>query len=336
MKKRGTGIATMFYPVGVSALPNPSAAFVRINSDGSAFVYIGAADVGQGSSTVMIQIAAETLGIPFERVTLIKGDTKYGPYDQGTVASRVTYVLGNAVREASIAAREVLYRIACEEFRITPDALVAENGYVYVKTFPEKKLSIIDLARVAYTLRGWMPVGAGSYTPPVTPLDPVTGHGKPFPTYVYATQIAEVEVDTETGYYDVLRIIAVHDCGRAINPLLVEGQIEGGISNGVGYAMSEEMVMKDGKVMNAQFTDYIMPTALDMPEIIVDIVERAEPTGPFGAKGVGEPSLMPTAPAIINAVENAVGVKIRELPLTPEKLFNAMREIGRKEDRKLL
>jgi CO/xanthine dehydrogenase Mo-binding subunit len=321
------GIATMFYPVGVSALPNPSAAFVKINSDGSAVVYIGAADVGQGSSTVMVQIASEILGIPYDMVSIVKGDTKYGPYDQGTVASRVTYVLGNAVMSAAIAAREPLFRIASEEFRIATDSLVAENGYVYVKNYPEKKLAIADLARIAYVLRGWIPVGAGSYTPPVTPLDPVTGHGKPFPAYVYATQIAEVEVDTETGYYDVIDLIAVHDCGKAINPMLVEGQIEGGISNGIGYAMCEEMVMKLGKVMNPQFTDYIMPTALDMPAITVDLVERPEPTGPFGAKGVGEPSLMPTAPAIINAIEDAVGVKIRELPLTPEKLFNAIQKI---------
>ena len=331
MKKRGMGIATMFYPVGVSALPNASAAFVKINSDGSAVVYIGAADVGQGSSTVMVQIAAEVLGIPHDKVSLVKGDTKYGPYDQGTVASRVTYVLGNAVREAAINARATLFKIASEEFKIATDALIAENGYIYVRNYPEKKLAISDLSRIAYVLRGWVPVGSGSFTPAVTPLDPVTGHGKPFPTYVYATQIAEVEVDTETGYYEVLHLIAVHDCGYAINPLLVEGQIEGGISNGIGYAMCEEMFMKDGKVLNPQFTDYIMPTALDMPPITVDIVERPEPTGPFGAKGVGEPSLMPTAPSIINAIEDAVGVKIRELPLTPEKLFFAMQQAQKKE-----
>lgn len=176
-----------------------------------------------------------------------------------------------------------------------------------------------------------IPVGSGSFTPAITPLDPVTGHGKPFPAYVYATQIAEVEVDTETGYYEVLNLIAVHDCGKAINPLLTEGQIEGGIGNGIGYAMFEEMIVKDGKVVNSQLTDYIVPTALDMPNIITEIVERPEPTGVFGAKGIGEPSLMPTAPAIANAIQDAVGIKIRELPITSEKIYFALQEKAKQE-----
>lgn len=326
MKKRGVGMATMFYPVGVSALPNPSAAFVKVNKDGTAVIYIGSADSGQGPSTAMAQIAAEVLGIGFEDVAVVSGDSKLCPYDQGTVASRLTYVLGNAVKIAAKEAKQVLLDIAANDFNVRKEGLVAKDGFIYVDGFPEKKLAISKLAARAHSEKGELPVGSGSFTPPITPLDPVTGHGKPFPTYVYATQIAEVEVDTETGYYEVLNLIAVHDCGKAINPLLTEGQIEGGIGNGIGYAMSEEIIVRDGKILNPQFTDYILPTALDMPNIVTEIVEREEPTGAFGAKGVGEPSLMPTAPAIANAIQNAVGIKLRELPITPEKVFYALQE----------
>ena len=331
MKKRGMGIATMFYPVGVSALPNPSAAFVKVNNDGTAVVYIGSADLGQGSSTVMAQIAAEELGIHYEDVAIVNGDSKLCPYDQGTVASRLTYVVGNAVKIAANEAKQVLFDIAANDFNVLKDSLVAKDGYIYVGGFPENKLKIKDIATKAYKKKGVIPVGSGSFTPAITPLDPVTGHGKPFPAYVYATQIAEVEVDTETGYYEVLNLIAVHDCGKAINPLLTEGQIEGGIGNGIGYAMFEEMIVKDGKVVNSQLTDYIVPTALDMPNIITEIVERPEPTGVFGAKGIGEPSLMPTAPAIANAIQDAVGIKLRELPITSEKIYFALQEKAKQE-----
>lgn len=331
MKKRGMGMATMFYPMGVSGLPNPSAAFVKINKDGTAVVNIGCADVGQGSLTIMAQITAEELGIRYEDVAIINGDSKICPYDHGTVASRLTYVLGNAVKLAANEAKQTLLDIAATDFRVGKEGLVAEGGFIYVNGFPEKKLAINILAARAYSERGVVPIGSGSFTPAITPLDPLTGHGKPFPAYVYATQIAEVEVDTETGYYEVLNLIAVHDCGKAINPLLTEGQIEGGISNGIGYAMFEEMIVKEGKVINPQFTDYILPTALDMPNIITEIVERAEPTGAFGAKGIGEPSLMPTSPAIANAIQNAVGIKLRELPITPEKVYYALQEKAKQE-----
>ena len=158
-------------------------------------------------------------------------------------------------------------------------------------------------------------------------MDPETGQGKPFSTYVYATQIAEVEVDDETGEVDVLYMSAAHDCGTAINPMLVEGQIQGGISMGVGYALQEEMLFDDeGKQINPNLTNYIMPTSLDMPEIDVDIVENFDPTGPFGAKGVGEPTAVPTAAAICNAIHDAVGVRVTSLPATAEKVLKLIKE----------
>jgi CO/xanthine dehydrogenase Mo-binding subunit len=159
------------------------------------------------------------------------------------------------------------------------------------------------------------------------PLDPETGQGKPFGTYVYATQIAEVEVDDETGEVSVLRIVAAHDCGRAINPMLVEGQVHGGISMGLGFALQEEMLFDGyGEQINPNLTNYIVPTSLDMPEIDVIIVETPDRTGPFGAKGVGEPTSVPTAAAVLNAIHDAVGVRLTSLPATAERVLKAIQE----------
>lgn len=327
MKKRGKGIACMVYPIGFTSYPNPSSAFVKVNQDGTAVVYTGAADVGQGSTTALAQIAAEELGISFDAVTMVTADTERTPFDLGSVASRVTYIAGNAVRRAAAQAKQTLLHVAAEILDVMgPEELEAGGGLVYVRDFPERNVPIASVAREAMLVKGKPPIGEGSYNPETTFLDPETGRGKPYEAYVFATQIAEVEVDTETGEVRVLKIAAAHDCGKAINPLLVEGQIEGGISMGLGYGLMEEMVLEGGEVKNPQFTDYILPTALDMPEIDVAIVEEPVPTGPFGAKGVGEPSLIPTAPAIINAICDAVGVRIRDLPATPSKILAALKE----------
>jgi CO/xanthine dehydrogenase Mo-binding subunit len=169
-------------------------------------------------------------------------------------------------------------------------------------------------------------LGSASFNPSTVALDPQTGQGKPFATYVYATQIADVMVDDETGEVQVLRVVASHDCGVPINPMLVEGQIEGGISMGIGFALQEEMLFDSkGLQRNPNLTNYIMPTSLDMPEIEVDIVSNFDPTGPFGAKGVGEPTAVPTAAAIINAIYNAVGARVYSLPATPEKVLAAIK-----------
>lgn len=325
MRRRGRGVAWMAYPIGFTSYANPSAAFVKVNQDGSAVVWTGAADVGQGSTTVLAQIAADALGVPLDRVAMVTADTLHTPMDLGSVASRVTYIAGNAVIRACAQARQVLLEVAAEELGIAPDGLESRDGWIYVRDLPERRVRLADVARTAEAVKGRPPIGAGAYNPPTTFLDPDTGHGKPYNTYVYATQTAEVEVDTETGEVTVLRLTAAHDCGRAINPLLVEGQIEGGLAMGLGYAISEAMVVHEGQVLNATFADYLIPTAVDVPPMAVAIVERPDPTGPFGAKGVGEPSLLPTAPAIVNAIYDAVGVRIRELPVTAERVLAALR-----------
>lgn len=325
MKKRGKGIACMIYPIGFTSYANPSSAFVKVNPDGTAVVLTGATDVGQGSTTVLAQIAAEELGIAYADVTMVTADTERTPYDLGSVASRVTYIAGNAVKRAAAEAKQILLAVAAEMLDVmSADELTAGNGWVFVTQAPERRVPIAQVAKEATLTKGRPPMGDGSYNPVTTFLDPETGQGKPYETYVFATQIAEVEVDTETGEVQVLRIAAAHDCGNAINPLLIEGQIEGGISMGLGYGLFEEIVQTDGVVKNPQFTDYILPTALDMPEIQVALIEAPVATGPFGAKGVGEPTSIPTAPAIVNAIYDAVGVRLRDLPATPSKILAAL------------
>ena len=326
MKKRGRGIAAMFYPLGGSAKPNPAAVFVKVNADGTAVVFTGANDIGQGSATILAQIAAEELGIGFDQVKMVMGDTQLTPFDHGPGASRTTYITGTAVQRAAAQAKQVMFEVAAEELNIAPSELEARGGFVYVKDLPERRWPISQLARKSTNVKGRPPIGSGVFQANVSNLDKKTGQGRAFTTFVYAAQIAEVEVDTETGEVDVLKITAVHDCGTAINPMLTEGQVEGGVAMGYGYGMMEEMVLENGQVKNPQFTDYLLPTALDVPEIATALVERPDPTGPFGAKGVGEPSLLPTAPAIVNAIQNAIGVRIRDLPVTPEKVLKALEQ----------
>jgi CO/xanthine dehydrogenase Mo-binding subunit len=321
----------MFYPIGSTSSPNPASAFIKMNQDGTAILYIGTTDGGQGSVTILAQIAAEELGIEFDKVAVVASDTKLSPYDHGPVASRSTYIAGTAVRQAAAQAKRILLEVAAEELNVNPDGLAASGGFIYLQDFPERKLAISAVSQKALKSKGRPPIGCASFNPATTGLDKETGHGKPYGAYVFATQVAEVEVDTETGELEVLKITAVHDCGRAINPMFVEGQVEGGVAMGLGFGVMEKMVMEQGKVRNPQFTDYIIPTALDVPQIVTRIVERPEATGPYGAKGIGEPALLPTAPAIINAIQNAVDVRIRDLPATPERILKALEEKALRE-----
>jgi CO/xanthine dehydrogenase Mo-binding subunit len=325
MKRRGRGIACMWYPIGFTVTANPSSATVKVNEDGTAIVLTGTVETGQGSLTVLGQIAAEELGVATDDVQVVSGDTDVTPMDTGAIASRTTYVTGNAIRLAAAQAKATLFEVAAPLLGVRPDQLEARDRRIQVKGFPQRSLPVGEVAQRAQVVMGQPPIGSASWNPPTVALDPQTGQGKPFSTYVYATQIAEVDVDDETGEVEVLRIVAAHDCGTPINPMLVEGQIEGGISMGIGFALQEEILFDDaGRQINPNLTNYIVPTSLDMPEIEVDIVKSYDPTGPFGAKGVGEPTLVPTAAAILNAIHNAVGVRITSLPATSEKILTAI------------
>jgi nicotinate dehydrogenase medium molybdopterin subunit len=325
MKRRGRGIGCMWYPIGFTVAANPSAATVTVNEDGTATVLTGTVETGQGSLTVLAQIAAEALGLATDDVLVMSADTDVMPVDAGPIASRTTYVTGNAVRLASAGALAILRDVASDILSVPADQFEVKDRKLQVKGFPQRSITVADAARRSQIVLGRPAIASASWNPPTVAMDPDTGQGKPFSTYVYATQIAEVEVDDETGEVDVLRIMAVHDCGTAINPMLVEGQIEGGIAMGVGFALYEEILFDpQGRQVNPDLTNYILPTTLEMPQIDVLIADSFDPTGPFGAKGVGEPTLVPTAAAILNAIHDAVGVRITSLPATSEKVLAAI------------
>jgi len=317
----------MWYPIGFTVAANPSAATVKVNTDGTATVLTGTVETGQGALTVLGQIAAEALGIATDDVHVVSADTDTTPMDTGAIASRTTYVTGNAVKLAAEKARDILFEAAAPLLEVPKDQLEARDRKIVVLGYPDKSVGIGEVALHSETGLGRPSIGSASYNPPTVPMDPETGQGKPFNTYVYATQIAEVEVDDETGEVEVKRIVAVHDCGTPINPMLVEGQIQGGISMGVGFALQEEILFKDGAQVNPNLTNYIMPTSLDMPELEVELVDNYDPTGPFGAKGAGEPTAVPTAACIMNAIYDAVGVRIESLPATAEKVLTAIEEL---------
>jgi len=317
----------MWYPIGFTVSANPSAATVKVNEDGTATLLTGTVETGQGSLTVLAQIAAEELGIATDDVHVLSADTDAMPMDTGAIASRTTYVTGNAVRLAAEQARLILFEIAAPMLGVKPAQLEARDRKIQVKGYPQRNAAIGEVAHRSQVVMGQPAIGSASWNPPTVAMDPLTGQGKPFSTYVYATQIAEVDVDDETGEVEVLRIVAAHDCGRPINPMRVEGQVEGGISMGIGFALQEQILFDGAGVqVNPNLANYIMPTSLDMPEIEVDIVDSYDPTGPFGAKGVGEPTSVPTAAAVLNAIHDAVGVRITSLPATAEKVLAAIKQ----------
>lgn len=325
MKLRGKGIACFFYGMGNTGKPNPSSAYVELMQDGSANVFCGVADIGQGSSTVMTQIAAQELGIPFEMVTFTSADTGTTPEAGVTSACRQTFVSGNAVRLAAEDAKEQLFKEAAKMLLAGTERLAAKNGYIYVNNYPERKVTVGEVVTKLFK-SGKVVIGRGSFNPPIVPLDDETGQGVPYAVYTYGTTVSEVEVDTETGQVTVLKVTHAQDAGKAINPMQVEAQFEGGIGIGVGFCLAEEVFLDKGRILNPNFHEYLLPTSLDMPEIEPIIVECPEPIGPFGANGVGEPSNVPIAASILNAIADAVGCRAKELPCTAERLFNVLQQ----------
>lgn len=328
MKKRGVGMGCMWYGVGNTGLPNPAAAFVEVHSDGSVTVLTGAADIGQGSDTVMCQIVAEALGVHYEDVSVLSADSGVTPESGASSASRQTYISGNACLNAANMAKETIVKVAAELLGTTASNVELRDRRAFDKNDTDNHISY---SKVLMTMKqkGIIAVGSGSFNPDTTGLNPENLEGSPYGTYAFATQIVEVEVDTETGEVDVLKIIAAHDVGTAINKQNVEGQIEGGALMGVGYALLEEIELDNGKIKNPNFTSYLINTAMDTPKIYPIIVEEHSETGPFGAKGVGEPTLIPTAPAILSAIDDAIGIRFNEVPVTPEKIIKSLKNGGK-------
>jgi aldehyde oxidoreductase len=316
---RGVGIAAMWYGIGNTSLSNPSTMRVGIDRTGRVTLYSGAVDIGQGSNTIMAQICADALGIPVDALTLVTGDTDLTPDAGKTSASRQTFVSGAAAKAAGEDLRhQILERAgagAAARISLGDGRLRVDDG---------SRQSEVDLAALpASNLSGDVLTGQGYFDPPTTPLD-TDGQGAPYASYAFAAQIAEIEIDVRLGTVKVRRITAAHDVGRAINPIQVEGQIHGGVAQGIGLALMEEYL--PGRTENLH--DYLIPTIGDVPEIECLLIEDPDPLGPYGAKGIGEPALIPTAPAILNAIHHATGVRIRCVPATPDRVRAALRAAG--------
>ena len=314
--RRGVGIGCMWYGIGNTALSNPSAMRITLDREGRLVLYNGAVDIGQGSTTILAQICADALGVAANRIAQVIGDTDWTEDAGKTSASRQTFVSGKAAELAGAALRAAILR----EANAADDATIELTGAQVVVCEGERRVEI-DLTRLKADAAGVVLEGTGRFDPPTTTLD-ARGQGVPYATYAFGAQVAVVDVDTELGTVTPVRIHAAHDVGRAINPTQVEGQIEGGVAQGIGLALMEEYL--PGKTENLH--DYLIPTIGDVPEIEVIIVEDPEPLGPFGAKGVGEPGLVPTAPAILGAIRHATGVRVTKVPALPHRLRAALRE----------
>ncbi len=314
------------YPIYRSDFPH-SNAMIRVHEDGTAAsLHIAAAEIGQGSDTVLVQIAAEELGVPFAWVWMADCDSSLSPLDLGSYSSRVTLMAGNAVRAAAQAAKRQVLAAAARTLACDVGGLVARRGRIYVERFPEVGMDWAAAARAAFAADGPI-VGTGTYQPP-------KGLGGGFkggtvgtsPAYSFSTAVAEVTVDLETGFVRVDRVTDFSDAGTVINPLTFHGQVEGSIIMGLGEALMEDTVVgPGGRFVNPNLHDYLIPTIWDAPRTESVAVESYEPRGPFGAKEIGEGSLLPMLGAIANAIYDACGVRITELPMTPEKILLGLR-----------
>ena len=316
--RRGVGIASCWYGCGNTSLPNPSTIKLGIAPTGKVILHQGAVDIGQGSNTVIAQICADALGIPLHDMKLKGADTSISPDAGKTSASRQTFVTGKAAEKAGRALREQVLRYANVSGAAT---LSFEEGLLLIREGDATRR--IDLAALVPDDDGYVFRAEETYDPPTSALD-AKGQGKPYAVYGYGAQIAELEVDTRLGTVRLIKITAAHDVGKAINPVLAEGQIEGGIAQGIGMALMEEYI--PGRTENLH--DYLIPTIGDVPPIETILVEVPDPEGPFGAKGLGEHSLIPTAPAILNAIRHATGAMMAKVPATPSRIRAAIKEAG--------
>lgn len=331
---RGIGMACVIHSSADKASFGPvSTDSVTLigSEDGSFTLYIDQSELGGGLQTVVQQIVAEILGTRLEDIKVVGGDTAITPFGMGSYGSRSSFHCGNAVKIAATDMRSQLFEVAATMLKVRTEDLEAKDRQIYVEKTPEKKVPIAEVAGYTHFVLSKVLLSKGIYSMPSSLEDPSTGIWSPPGTgfctsYPFGCQVAEVEVDPKTGKVKVLSIVAAYDCGYPLNVNNVEGQIEGGVGMACGYGLTENLRTDEGRVLVGDFVDYFMLRAPDMPKIKPIIVITNDPYGPFGAKGIGEAVTVPTAPAIANAIYNAVGVRIRELPLTPEKILKALKE----------
>lgn len=327
---RGLGIGCGFYisgsalPIHKSRLPH-STVHLKLDMDGGVTIHTGASDIGQGSDTMAAQVVAEVLGLPISRMRVVAVDTDMSPIDLGSYSSRVTFMNGLAARRAAEQLRDELIRAAARISGHAAEHFVAKDGHFWPRHWPQAAVRFDDALEEALAGKGAL-VATGSYTSPPMGSDYKGAGAGLSPSYSFTAYVAEVEVDEETGFVQPVEIWAAHDCGRALNPLAVEGQIEGSIHMGLGQVLMEEMDYHDGALLNGNLLDYKIPVAAQVPPIHVKIVESLDPEGPFGAKECGEGGLAPILPAVANAVFDAVGVRIHSLPLRPDHVLAAIEQ----------
>jgi CO/xanthine dehydrogenase Mo-binding subunit len=326
---QGRGFAAIEYPTGMNQNGDPSQAWIKVKPDGRVDVFAGTSDIGNGSKTIQSQIVAETIGVPYDWITYDNSNTDSSPVCTGTFASRATFVAGKAVEKAALKVRERILEIAGKELEIDPGDLEIVDGEVVAKGAPQKKISVPDVAAAATWGHGELITGTGAQLKPYAAIvEPESGKVElpPHSAISYAACAAEVEVDDETGVVRVTRLVQCYDVGRAINPTLVEGQIEGGAIQGLGLGVLENCYPYYPSADNrgGEFGSYLAPGMEDLPRIDTIIIENPSADGPYGAKGIGEMANNSQPPAIAAAVYDAVGVWVTELPITPERILRAL------------
>ena len=330
---RGIGMASLFHVGGGAKIyrSDGCGTILKIDDFGGITVLTGSSEIGQGSETMIAQIVAEELGLPIKNVRVINNDTDLTPWDVGVHASRTVFIAGNSALRAAREARRKLLNAAAVRLKRKPEELDLQKGKVMDRSSGEPLESIGKIIRgLHFGARNELVMTTDFYEPPSTAPDD-KHMGNISACYAFGTHVAEVEVDLDTGVVRVLKVCAAHDVGRVINRLGIEGQVEGGIAQGMGYCLTEEVKMEGGRMLNPTFTDYKVCTTTDLPAVDISFVETNDPAGPYGAKGIGESPLIPVAAAIANAVYNATGVRITELPLTPERVLMKLKGTRKKQ-----
>jgi CO/xanthine dehydrogenase Mo-binding subunit len=328
-KYKGVGMAAVNYPTGMNLGGDPSQALIHSTTTGNFVISLSSTDLGQGLKTVIAQIGAEVLGVPFENVMIDTADTDTGPHCMGTFASRATHRVGNAVIEAAEEARQIMLEIASDELEVSSEDLETDGeGNIRVKGSPDRSINIVDLALAAHFKYGKTIAGRGMYMKPKSDVDPETGKMDPDSTEAHACTVAEVEVDTETGEVIVLSLKSAYEIGKQVNPALVKGQIRGGSIMGMAHALYESTHPYYPSVdhLPGSFSEYLLPGPMELPEIESVVLEYPSVNGPYGVKGLGEMTANSPIPAIANAINDAIGVRITEIPITPEKILKALEE----------
>lgn len=324
-RRIGRGLACYQQSYGrLSFFHDTSEAWVGVELDGTVVVRSGVTDIGAGQVSALAQIAAEVLGATLDRVTVHNSDSATTPLAGTTTATRALYMTGNAVKMAAETVRDRLAQRVAKELGCEPAEVDMAGNAAFAIDRPDSPLPLSEAARLCAAEGIHRSELAMFRAPFAEPLDPETGQGQAHPDYAFGAHAAEVAVDIETGEVEVLRHVAAHDVGQCINLAAVQGQIHGGTQNGQGYALSEEMLYSEGRLDTPSFSEYLMPTSMDMPPVECVILESRSGLGPFGAKGIGEPAMTAVAPAIANAIADAIGERVRELPITPERVVRAL------------